>query len=394
MTAPSPRRGDLLIVAGEASGDLHAARMLSELRMLRPELRAFGLGGDELASAGFEAIAHSSEIAVVGLAEVLKILPRARRIFDGLLEETARREVAAAVLVDSPDFNLRLAKKLSRRGIPVVYYISPQVWAWRKGRIDAIERTVDRMLVLFPFEASFYAEHGVEAVHVGHPLVDEVPRLSSVWKERGLPPWVVALLPGSRNSEIRALLPTMLAAARRLREVSEDEVRFRLIQAPTVDPDLVETLLAESESESESEMELELEVVRSDRFSAIADSHLAVCASGTATLEVGLLGTPLVVVYRIHPVTYWLAQRLVDLPWFSMVNLVLGEGVVPELLQDRASPEGIADEVAGLLGDPGSIDRMRSRLGELRERLGPEGASRHAAREVARFLAESAGDPP
>src|SRR5262245_14897050 len=218
-----PQSSDqLLMVAGEASGDLHGARLLAELHRLRPGLAAFGLGGDELAAAGLEPVAHSSEIAVVGLFEALSVLRRARAIFAALLREVDLRRPAVAVLIDSPEFNLRLAKALRQRGVRVVYYISPQVWAWRRRRVETIARVVDRMLVLFPFEADFYRRHGVDAVHVGHPLVDEVPQLESVWERPGggEGPFRVALLPGSRRSEVAALLEPLLAAvellARRL----------------------------------------------------------------------------------------------------------------------------------------------------------------------------------
>src|SRR5690242_259773 len=210
----SPGGNELLVVAGEASGDLHGARLISELRLLVPDLEPFGLGGDEMRAAGLDALAHSSEISVVGITEVLKVLPRARQIFADLLRAVDRRRPRLAVLIDFPDFNLRLAKELEERGVEVVYYISPQVWAWRRGRVKSIAKVVDRMLVLFPFEVDFYREHEVDVVHVGHPLVDEVPVLPQVW-DRGEPkgePYRVAILPGSRVSEIEALLPVMLEA--------------------------------------------------------------------------------------------------------------------------------------------------------------------------------------
>jgi lipid-A-disaccharide synthase len=371
---------ELLVVAGEASGDLHGARLLSELKRLVPGIRAFGLGGDEMRAAGLEAVAHSSEISVVGITEVLKILPRARQIFASLLREADRRRPRLAVLIDFPDFNLRLAGELKARGIVVVYYISPQVWAWRRRRVKEIARVVDRMLVLFPFEVDFYRGHGVEVVHVGHPLVDEVPALPGVW-DRGEPeggPYRVALLPGSRASEVEALLPTMLESVRRL--AAELPVAVRLIKAPTIPRDLVK--------EAVEFAGIPVEVVSEDRFAAIADSHLALCASGTATLEVGLLGTPMVVVYRLGSWTYLLAKMLVRLPYVSLVNLVLGRKVVPELIQGGANPQGIAAEAGEILTDPAVRERMRTGLTELRARLGEGGASGRAAQEVAALLLE------
>lgn len=371
----------LLLVAGEASGDLHGARLLTELRRLIPDLAPFGLGGDEMTAAGLDAVGHSGEIAVVGLVEALRVLPRAWRIFDRLLEEVERRDARHAVLIDAPDFNLRLARRLARRGVRVVYYVSPQIWAWRRGRVRTIARVVDRMLVLFPFEEGFYREHGVDVVHVGHPLVDEVPELPQAWDDASrapAEPFTVALLPGSRASEVRSLLPELAAAVTILAE--RLPVAVRLIQAPTIPDALLDELLAGYAGPP-------LERIRRDRYRAVAASHLALCASGTATVETALLGTPLVVVYRLAPWTYTLARRLVKLPHISMVNLVLGERAVPELVQDEASPEGIATTAERLLRDPDAIATMRAKLAELRRRLGTGGASRRAAEEVAAVVA-------
>jgi lipid-A-disaccharide synthase len=372
---------ELLVVAGEASGDLHGARLISELRQRVPGLAAFGLGGDEMRAAGLQSVAHSSEVAVVGITEVLKVLPRIREVFADLLHEVDRRRPALAVLIDFPDFNLRLARQLKERGLEVVYYISPQVWAWRKGRVKTIARLVDRMLVLFPFEVDFYRGHGVDVIHVGHPLVDEVPVLPQVWDRGGQEdgPFRVALLPGSRLSEVEALLPILLAAVGRL--ASRLPVEARIIRAPTVPRELLDEAVELSG--------LPVAIVESDRFAAVADSHVALCASGTATLEVGLLGTPMVMVYRLASWTYLLARLLVRLPNVALVNLVLGRRVVPELIQGQANPERIAAEAARLLTDAEARKEMRTALAEVRCRLGAGGASGRAAGEVAEMLAEA-----
>ena len=382
----------VLISAGEASGDHHAARMMEAVRRLagdeRP-VRFFGLGGDAMAAAGLEPVAHSDEVAVVGIVEVLRELPRIRQVFRRLLEAAESRRPELAVLVDFPDFNLRLARRLHRRGVPVLYYVSPQVWAWRRRRVRTIARLVRRMLVLFPFEVDVYRGRELEVEHVGHPLVDEVPELPSVWeREEHLPERpTLALLPGSRNSEVRRILPPMLRAAavlgggtgriRRGGDSGNDAARVRLILASTVDRDLVHRLVASSPLAGK-----DLEIVRSERFAAVAGSHLALCASGTATLEVGLLGTPLVVVYRVAPVTGLIGRWLVDLPFVSLVNLVLGRRVVPELLQGEAGEAGIAAAARELLSSRGRIDRMRGALAELRPALGESGASERAARSL------------
>ena len=376
---PPPR--ELLVVAGEASGDLHGARLVTELRRRLPDLAVFGLGGDELLAAGLQPVAHSSEVAVVGITEVLRVLPRIREVFAALLAEVDRRRPDAAVLVDFPDFNLRLARELKKRGVRVVYYISPQVWAWRRGRVRTIAELVDRMLVLFPFEVDFYRSHAVDVVHVGHPLVDEVPRLPQVWDsipagEDPAGPYRLALLPGSRVSEIEALLPAMLESVRLL--AAELPVEVRLIKAPTVPREMLEERIALSG--------LPVGIVAEDRFAAVAESHLALCASGTATLEVGLLGTPTIMLYRLGFWTWAMAKMLVRLPHVSLVNLVLGRGVIPELVQFDANPERVAVEAARILTDEGARRKMRAGLAELRDKLGEGGASGRAAAEVAALL--------
>ncbi|HET7043000.1 MAG TPA: hypothetical protein VFI13_13360, partial [Gemmatimonadales bacterium] len=257
----------------------------------------------------------------------------------------------------------------------------PQVWAWRRRRVKTISRLVDRMLVLFPFEVDFYRGHDVDVVHVGHPLVDEVPVLPQAWDRDGNGgPFRVALLPGSRASEVEALLPTLLESVKRLS--AKLPVEARIIRAPTIPPEMVDEAVELAGAQ--------VEIIEEDRFAAVADSHLALCASGTATLEVGLLGTPMIMVYRLAGWTYALAKLMVRLPNVSLVNLVLGRRVVPELIQGEANPERIASEAARLLTDAGERDRMRAALAEVRGRLGEGGASRRAAGEVAAMLAEVA----
>ncbi len=368
---------ELLIVAGEESGDRHAARLLTSLRQLRPELSAFGLVGDELIAAGAERVHDSAEISVVGLVEVLKIVQRARRIKADLMAEVERRRPAAAILVDSPGFNLRMARSLKEVGVPVIYYISPQVWAWWRSRMRGIADRVDKMLVLFPFEVGFYEEVGVDVTHVGHPLVDEVPTLPHVWDETERPErFNIALMPGSRASEVDALLPVLLESAERI--ARDLPVRFRLLRAGGRAGRAVDAHLAGSP--------LDVEVVRSERFEALADSHLALCASGTATLELGLLGTPMLVLYRLAFWTYLAGRVLVDLPYVSLVNLVLEGRVVPELLQYDANPDNIAREAVELLGRPDAVAETRTALAGLRGRLGRPGASDRAAQAVHEVL--------
>lgn len=376
------RGRSLLVVAGETSGDLYGARLLRELNRLVPDLEPFGLGSEQMMEEGFDSIGDSGEISVVGLVEALRVLPRARQLFHALLEEVDRRGTGTAVLIDFPDFNLRLARRLKRRGVRVVYYISPQLWAWRRRRVRLIARLVDVMLVFFPFELDLYRRHGVEVVHVGHPLVDEVPRLRHVWEE-GEPregPYQVALLPGSRREEVASLLPEMLAAVRGLARGLP--VNVVLLRAPSIPRQVID--------EEVTLADVPVSVVTRDRFAALADSHLALCASGTATLEVGLIGTPMIVLYRLRFWSYLAARLLVRLPYFSLVNLVLERALVPELLQGAARGDRIAREAGALLRDGERLDEMRRGFAELRGRLGDSGATRRAAREVVARLGREA----
>lgn len=378
------QRRQLMIVAGEASGDDHAAALFRELKARRPQVEAFGLAGDELIAAGVEAVGHSSSIAVVGVVEAFKVLGVARRLYRRLLSEAERRRPNVALLVDSPGFNLRLAKALHRRGIKVIYYISPQLWAWRAGRVETIRECVDEVLVLFDFEVDWYRERGVRAIHVGHPLVDSVSATSGAWDR--LPPGeepsevAISFMPGSRRSEIDRLLPEVVGAAKRIGTglPTGAETRFRVIRARNIEPERLRQPF--------SEAGVDVEVVTDNRYRAITESHLVICASGTATLEIGLLGVPMIVVYRLQALTHRLARRVVRTPYFSLVNLVLGEEVVPELLQSRARAQTIAAEAVDLLADRRRVEAMRAKLADLRPALGEPGASARAAAEVERVM--------
>jgi lipid-A-disaccharide synthase len=357
----------VFVVAGEASGDLHAANLLSALHGLDPAIEAFGVGGERLRGAGLQCVARSEELSLMGLAEVVRELPRlwglSRRVRRAALERRPR----VAILVDSPDFNLPLARALHRAGIPVVIYISPQLWAWREGRVRRIRRDVTRVLCILPFEVEFYRRHGVAAEFVGHPLVDELAPVMREAPRRE--PRALALLPGSRWHEVEALLPAMLAAAGRLAGTTPG-LKVRLVVAPGLDAGRIGALAGSAD----------VELVVSDRHRALAACGAAVVASGTATLECALLGVPMVVGYRLHPASYLVARRLVRVPHVALVNLVAGEAVVPELVQGAFTAERIAGEAELLLSGAG--ERQLPGLAEVRRRLGEAGASRRAAQAV------------
>ena len=361
---------NVLVVAGEASGDLHAANMLVALRRLDPSLHSFGVGGERLRAAGLECIANSEELSVMGLAEVLSELPRLLALSRRVRRASIARRPDVAVLVDSPDFNLPLARALRRAGIPVVVYVSPQLWAWRAGRVRRIRRDVRRVLCILPFEPAFYKRHGVASEYVGHPLVDELAPVM------GAPPVVesdtVGLLPGSRWHEVESLLPAMLAAVDRLAAERRGPLRTRLIAAPGL---AVGGLAAHLGARASR-----VELVTEDRHRSLASCAAAMVASGTATLECALLGVPMVVGYRLHALTYLLASKLVKVPFVSLVNLTAGESVVTELVQHTFTAEALALETGRLLGEDGQ--RVRERLLDVRRRLGGPGASERAASAV------------
>jgi lipid-A-disaccharide synthase len=366
----------LLVSCGEPSGDLYGGELLRHLRPLLPGLEVFGLGGDRLREQEAHLLAHVRDLAVVGLLEVLSHLRKIRGVFQRLLAEVDRKRPDVAVLIDYPDFNLRLARELNRRGVPVLYYVSPQVWAWRRGRIGSIRETVSRMLVIFPFEEALYKEAGVPVSFVGHPLVDLVrpaPDRAAFLSGLGLDPSrpLVAVLPGSRKKEIAHNFPPLLGALRLLAR-ARPEAQFLLAAAPSID---VAALEAELRG-------LPLRLVQDKTHAVLGASTLALVASGTATVEAALLGTPMIVVYRLSALTYALGRPLVQVPHVAMANLIAGERVVPELIQGAFTPERVAAEAAALLGDPARLQGMKEALGEVRRRLGPPGASARAAEIV------------
>jgi len=366
----------ILISAGEASGDLYAAELLRELRARRPELQAFGLGGDALAAAGARLHAHVRDLAVLGLTEVVRHLSRLRAIFKGVLAEVDRERPDLAVLLDYPDFNLRLARELKRRGVPVVYYISPQIWAWRGGRIHSIRETVARMLVLFRFEEPLYRKAGVPVTFVGHPLVELVkpaPDRAAFLRGLGIDPLrpLLAVLPGSRPQEIAHNLPRLVRALRGIQGRRPD-VQVLLAQAPGLDGAELSAQVAG----------LSARVVAGQTHGIVGAADVALVASGTATVETAILGTPMVVVYRVSPLSYMLGRPFVRVPYYAMVNLIAERRVVPELMQGDFQPEAVERETLRLLDDEAARARMRDDLAEVCARLGTPGASARAAEAV------------
>ncbi len=375
---------EILIVAGEASADLHAARVLEELKRLRPGVTAFGVGGPRLRAAGLEALYPAEDISVMGLVEVLPRIPRILSILRGLGRAAAERKPRVALLVDLPDFNLRLASTLKAQGVRVVYYISPTIWAWRRGRARHVAKVVERMLCILPFEPEAYQGTGVRASFVGHPFAER-PRPAPAAHYRhalGLDEGrtTVALIPGSRRSELKRLFPPMLEAAERIRAVHPD-VQFAVPVAPTLLQEEFAPFLAAHPG-------LQVTLVEGRADEVVGASDAALVKSGTATLEAGLMLRPLVVVYKFSWLSYLVARLLVRLTFFSLVNLLVGRRVVPELLQGGASPERMAAEILAVLPEGPARQAQLDGLAEVRASLGEPGAPERVARVVAEELAK------
>jgi lipid-A-disaccharide synthase len=368
-------RRTVLIVAGEASGDLHGARLVREMKAIDPSLSFCGVGGRNLEAEGVRLIARSSEMAVVGLTEVFSKLRFIAGVYFRLRGMLRAGKQDLVILIDYPDFNLRLASEAKRAGVPVFYYISPQVWAWRRNRIHRIRQVVDRMAVILPFEKEVYAEMGVDVDFVGHPLLDAVNRSRSrtealaAFGLRDARP-IVALLPGSREKEVTSLLPEMAGAAGILVR-DFPGTQFVLPLAETVDPALVQDILRGHAAP--------VTVLPGQMYDAVGISDAAMVASGTATLETALLGTPMVIAYRISPLTAAVGRRVIRVKHIGLVNLIAGKTLVPELVQDDANAARLAAEVKAILADRQRSDVMRSELAAIRRKLGEPGAARRAA---------------
>jgi lipid-A-disaccharide synthase len=373
---------EILIVAGEASADLHAARVLKELQRRRPGLKAFGVGGPRLREAGLETLFPAEEISVMGLVEVLPRIPRILTILRGLAGAAAARRPKVALLVDLPDFNLRLAKKLKAQGVKVVYYISPTIWAWRRGRAKQIAKVVERMLCILPFEPKAYEGTGVRASFVGHPFAERTaPMAPAAYRAAlGLPPGrtTVALVPGSRRSEVKRLFPPMLAAAERIRAVHPD-AQFVVPVASTLSREALQPYLA-------AHATLDVTLIDGRTDEAVGASDAALVKSGTSTLEAGLMLRPLVVVYKFSWLSYLVARLLVRLTFFSLVNLLVGRRVVPELLQGGASAEAMAAEVLAVLPEGPARQAQLDGLREVKAALGEPGAPERVAQAVVEVL--------
>jgi lipid-A-disaccharide synthase len=372
----------ILISAGEASSDMYAARLVTALReRVGPYAGFFGMGGPRMAEAGVELIADYHEVAVLGIAEVLHKIPTVIGVQNRLKREAKRRHAALAILVDSPGTHLGVARRMKQMDVPVGYFIGPQIWAWRAGRVRIVKRRVNRMLVIFPFEEKIYREAGVPVNFVGHPLVDVVrpsmtrAEFAAVHKLDPNKP-ILTILPGSRQNEIRQNYGRILSACERLKRGTPN-LQFVLAVAPNLSADFFSAYASSG---------VEIKHLTGATYDALAAADCAIVASGTATIEASLLGTPMVVVYRVSPVSAFLLGRMIRTPFFSMVNLIAGKGVVRELIQDQFTPEAVESEVRRLLESSKARNEMKASLAEVRAKLGPGGAIARAADIFAQML--------
>ncbi len=365
----------VMFSAGESSGDQHAANMFLELRKHQPNIKGIGMGGAKMAQAGVDIRYDSSSIAVIGLVEVIKHYGEIRRALKLMQQIISDERPDLLVCVDYKEFNFKLARYAKKQGIKVLFYVSPQVWAWRPGRVKAYGEVIDMMAVIFPFETAYYDAENVPVRYVGHPSVDKVHAQHS--KDEDLIRFgldaikpVVGLLPGSRANEIKRMLPVMLAAAEQV-QAALPETQFILPQADSIDDALLEDYLSQSS--------LKVTVVKNQPYDVIQCCDVVMTTSGTATLEIALLTVPMVIAYKLSSLTYWLGRWLVKTPFIGLPNIVMGKGIVKELIQHDATAENLAAEVKRILTDKAYSDEMRDNLSQVKQQLGQGGGSKNMA---------------
>lgn len=373
-----------MIVAGEASGDLHGASLMKELSAIDSSLEFFGIGGDKMIAAGMKAKYHIKQMAFLGFIEVLRHLPFINKVKRDLLQLAEDEKIGTIVLIDYPGFNLNIAEKFHSRGKKLIYFISPQVWAWGKGRIEKIKRLIKKMLVIFPFEEKFYKDAGVDAAYVGHPLVEHVESYKFLSKEElfiklGLDRQkeILLVLPGSRKQEIRKIFGESIEAAKQLAEVYNLQVVVACAE------NINETIFKEVASESG------YKIVKGFTYDLFKHSRFGIIKSGTSTLEAGYFQLPFVVVYATNALTYLIGRNLAKIKNIAMANIILGETVVPELIQRDANKEKIYNTCKDFLGNQERLEQMKQALGEIKNKLGAGGASKRAAEIIYSALNEA-----
>jgi lipid-A-disaccharide synthase len=377
-------KNKLMIITGEVSGDLIGASLVKELLIKNPSMKITGIGGDKMKSAGMDLNYHSDQMAFLGFVEVVKHLPFIHKVQKKLIEIVKQEKISCVVLIDYPGFNLSIAKKLKPLGIKIIYYVSPQIWAWAKGRVKKVRRLVDKMLVVFPFEVEFYKKENVNVQYVGHPLVERIDAYKFLSKDEFYTKFnlekdkdILLVMPGSRKQEIKEIFPEVIKAANHI----ASDYRMQVV-------------VARSKNIKEEYLH---QLANSQKFKTISDhnyelmkySRFGIIKSGTSTLEAGYFALPMIVVYKTSVLTYLIGKQLVTLDRIGMVNILLDEMVVPELIQHNANSKNIVAEVSKILSDEKSYLAMKQKLGEVQKKLGESGASKKAANSILEILNES-----
>ena len=371
-----------MIIAGEASGDLYAANLVEKIMALNSSYHFFGIGGEKTKKARVEILIDSKELAVTGLTELVGKLKNIYLALKETKKALKKRRPKLLILIDFPDFNLRIAKVAKKLKIPVLYYISPQIWAWRKGRIKTIAKFVDKMIVILPFEEPIYKEYGVDVAFVGHPLIDLVKHAENqkdILLKWGLNPDIITitLMPGSRTNEVKRLLPIMILAANKIAKKFSN-LQFIIPTAPTISKIELQRYIPKNN--------LKIKIVENDTYNSIYVAKLIITASGTATLEAAILSKPMIIIYKLSFLSYLLGRMLLKIPMIGLVNILANKMIVPELLQNQANPLKIAKEAERFLKDKKYYLKVKNSLQEIRSLLGPPGASERAARVVINMI--------
>jgi lipid-A-disaccharide synthase len=379
----SDSKNKLMIITGEVSGDLIGGSLIRELKSLKPDLYINGIGGDRMKSEGMEVLYHTDQMAFLGFAEVVKHLPFIRKVQKKLIDVIKYQKINCVVLIDYPGFNLSIAKKLKPLGLKVIYYVSPQLWAWAKGRVKKVRRLVDKMLVVFSFEVEFYQKENVKVEYVGHPLVERINQYKFLSRDEFFSKFnldkqkeILLVMPGSRKQEVKAIFPEVIKATDRLAQ--QFNLQVVVARSKNIDKKYVQ-----QNSDSGK-----IATIEDHNYELMKYSRFGIIKSGTSTLEAGFFALPMIVVYRTNPLTYMIGKQLVKLDRIGMVNILLDEMVVPELIQSEANPENIFNTASKILSDKQVYENMKLRLGKVKEKLGSDGASKKAALSILEILNE------
>ncbi|MGA1869984.1 MAG: lipid-A-disaccharide synthase [bacterium] len=376
----------ILLIAGEASGDHHGAHVVKALKHIDPSIHVYGIGGEELRKEGMEILYSSEELAVVGILEVFSHVTHIIKAFHTIKKEILKTPPSLVLLLDYPDFNLRIANIAKKKNVPVLYYISPQIWAWRKGRAKKIIQLVDKMAVIFPFEIPFYAHEEFAVEFVGHPLLDQdwnlidtQSALKNFHLKEGHWP-IIGLLPGSRKSEIDRLLPPMLASIPCIIKKYPD-AQFALPCAPGIRQDYIKSLV--------DKYNVQVSIISDNFKQVVSICDLVLVASGTATLETAIMEKQMIILYKVSLLTYLIGKMLISIPYIGLTNIVAGKKVVPELIQGEVTPSRIVEEVTTILDNPDQMHTMKMELSAIKKKLGNKGASRRVAQLACEMMSSS-----